>query len=822
VHEVDEQHLNYDLQHKPRLLQLLRSIGLDVEFHRSEGDFLYYLDDHQCEVEVLDLVGGHGAMLLGHFHPAIVAEAQRILLEKRPVHAQGSVRGYAERLARELSHRAKANYSVVFANSGTEVVEAAMKHAMLETGFRTFLALEGAFHGKTLGSLQLASNERFRKAYELSGLRVIWIRQNDREHIETTFASTENIAGLIFEPILGEGGVRPVEPAFATRMADLCAERNIPLIADECQTGVGRTGTFLSCEKLGVQPDYVILSKALGGGLAKISALLVRCERFLDIFDLTHTSAFADDDFSCAIALRTLQILDEATLRRCREKGGRLLHGLRRLQEKFSGVIADVRGCGLMLGVEFHRLTRSPSFVLRLLSSQEELLYVLTGYLFNVHCIRVAPTLSDPFTLRLQPSAFIQDDQIDRLLIAMDDLCQRLSDNDALGLTNYLLDLGDPQCEPLAELRTKSNFVAYDAVRFHQRARCAPSKRIAWLCHMIDADDLVALEPDFGNLAFWERQRFLDQFASRANPVVMSAVDIHSRTGDKLRLYPILLPVTSQWIKRLMDMGQYRFIRSLVQRGVDAARSLGCSMVSLGQYTSIVTCNGRKLESLDMGRTTGNSYAIALVIQAIQRAEKERGRDPAESVLAVVGAAGNIGRTCAEMLAPFYRRTILLGSDTPGSIERLRRLSVEIPNATITTEISAVADAGVVVVATNSVSMPLGLYHFAHNAVVCDVSVPPSVQSQVGSLRPDLVIIQGGIVRLPYGEDLEFVGFPLPPGEVYACMAEGLLLGFESVRDAAFTGPLTPHQVRKIEEIALRHGFELADFKISCVLGSDR
>ena len=374
---------------------------------------------------------------------------------------------------------------------------------------------------------------------------------------------------------------------------------------------------------------------------------------------------------------------------------------------------------------------------------------------------------------------------------------------------------------PVQSVQPDWNFIAYDMDRFRQRERGTPSARVAWLCHLIDAHDLTTLEPAFGNIPFEKRQEYLDHFAPRANPVVMSAVDIRSRTGDKVRVYPILLPVTSRWIKRRIDARKHRFVQTLVQRGVDVARSLGCGMVSLGQYTSIVTHNGRSLASPDMGLTTGNSYAIALAIQAIQRAQTQRGCDPAESVLAVAGAAGNIGRTCAEILAPCYRRTILLGNNTPQSRARLRECSKHIPNAEITTELSAVDIADVVLSATNSVDMPLGPAHFADNAIVCDVSVPPSVQPNTGTVRPDLTIIKGGIVRLPYGEDLEIVGFPLPPGQTYGCMAEGILLGFEGVRDATFTGSLTPNQVRRIEAIAKRHGFELADYKTSCVLGTE-
>src|SRR6185369_13477517 len=246
----------------------------------------------------------------------------------------------AAQLARRLSERAEGDYCVIFGNSGAEAVEAALKHAMLETGARTFIALERAFHGKTLGALQLTGNPQYREAFELSGLNVVRIPVNNIDQLEAAFDQVADLAGFIFEPILGEGGVRPIESRFAQRAAQLCAERDVPLIADECQTGLGRTGAFLTSQALGVEPDYIILSKALGGGLAKISALLIRRERYRDEFDLKHTSTYAEDDFSCAIALKTLELIDDSVLTSCREKGERLIEGLRGLAEQYPGVIA--------------------------------------------------------------------------------------------------------------------------------------------------------------------------------------------------------------------------------------------------------------------------------------------------------------------------------------------------------------------------------------------------------------------------------------------------------------------------------------------------
>jgi predicted amino acid dehydrogenase len=282
-----------------------------------------------------------------------------------------------------------------------------------------------------------------------------------------------------------------------------------------------------------------------------------------------------------------------------------------------------------------------------------------------------------------------------------------------------------------------------------------------------------------------------------------------------------MLPVTSQWMKRWIEAGAQRQLTTLVKKGVEMSRSLGCSMVSLGQYTSIATLGGTTLRSADVGLTTGNSYAISLAMDAIDRAQRERGVRPWASTLAVVGAAGNIGRTSAQMLGAQYRRVFLVGTNRPDSIARLRRLATELPAAELRTDLDCIAAADVVLAAASAIDAPLLPHHFAPGAIVCDLSVPAVVDVRVHSIRPDVLVIKGGIARLPGSEDLGIVGFPLPPGMTYACMAEGILLGLEGVADATFTGSLRPEHVARVSAMARRHGFELADYKSSCVLGSE-
>ncbi len=796
---------------KPRLNRLLRVLGLDVAYQHGAGSSLCYRDDNDDEVRVLDMAGGFGSLLLGHNHPALVARAVELLNSGRPVHVQGSRREYAERLAAELSRRAGGDFCVLFANSGTEAVEAAVKHAMLETGSRRFIALERSFHGQTLGALQLTGSERYRRAFDLRALEVVRVPPNDLAALEQAFARADDLAGCIFEPILGEGGILPLSREFSQRAAAMCAARAVPLIADECQTGLGRTGTFLACEQLGIRPDYVVLSKALGGGLAKIAALLISRRRYVDEFDLLQTSTYADDDHSCAVALDVLSLLDGATIDACAAKGARFIARLRALAGEFPDVIADVRGAGLMIGVELRPLVGSLSVVLRLLSARDDLGYVVASYLLAAHRIRVAPTLGSASTLRLEPAVVTSDTDLDRVVDALRDVCGRIRGGEVVALTGSIRET-DRVAASVRPARAKS--VAVFALRSSDLAGDANDPkvggRVAWLFHLVDDDDLATLDPRFAQTSALEREAFLRRFAALSSPIVMSAVNLRSKAGANARLFPILLPFTSRWAKRALDARRLALPRALVQEGVDVAHALGCGVVSLGQYTSIVSGHGTRLTSHGMTITTGNSFAVVLADRAIGRAHARCGADPRDLTLAIVGAAGNVGRACATIIGQRYRRVLLVGSGRRGSRRRLQRLAAEVPGAVVADR-TALPHADVVIAAVNDVETPLGPGDFARSAIVCDLSMPAAVQRTTPLLRPDVLFVDGVAAQLPSAEDLLIEGFPLPPGQAYGCLAEAVLLGWSDVRESSFTGALTPELVARVAAMADRHGLDLIE-----------
>jgi acetylornithine/succinyldiaminopimelate/putrescine aminotransferase/predicted amino acid dehydrogenase len=806
--------------YKPRLGRLLQNLGLDTVFDQANGTQLSYVDGEGRRIQILDLVGGYGSLLLGHNHPGLVAAAQAFYANQRPMLTQGSRSEAAHKLAATLNERVGGDYVSVFGNSGAEAVEAAMKHAMLETGGNRFIALEGAFHGKTLGAVQLTANPDYREPFESGGIEVLRVPANDVDKLMDAFDGAVDLAGFVFEPIQGEGGIRPLNPEFVGLAADLCRRSRIPMIADECQTGCGRTGKFLGSETLGVQPDYVILSKSLGGGMAKISALMIERSRYDDRFDLMHSSTFAADGFSTAMACETLALIDDALMARSVTSGKRLLAGLRQLQLDYPDVIRSVRGAGLMAGVELAPMSHSSSFVLRCLTDSEDLAFIVASYLFNVHRIRVAPSLSDRRTIRMTPAAVITDRQIDQFLWAMNSVCHLLHKHDALGITRHL---SAKQTGTVSALqgRADGRTCVYDASRrLSPRFVGTPVAKVAWLCHLIDAEDITKLESGFSALEATELCRLSNRLGRMAAPVLMSRVAVRSRTGLQVDLHPILLPVSSDAMKRALASGDLTGAQAMVQDGVDMAKELGCDVTSLGQYTSIVTRNGRTVDAGGMGITTGNTYAVALAVQAVLKAQHRFHGQPRRATLAVVGASGNIGSACAERLASYFGGVRLICNDTPRSIRRTSQLAKRLPGATVSTNLDAVREADAVIVAVNTVSPILGARHFKRGAVVCDLSVPLGVDADIQSTRPDLFVFKGGIAQLPGAEDLEIVGFPLEKGLTFGCMAEGLLLGFEQIKHRFYTGTVRVDGVRELERLADLHGFGLADYKRSCVLGS--
>jgi acetylornithine aminotransferase len=308
----------------------------DVTLVSGEGS---WVTDAQGK-RYLDLVGGIAVVGLGHRHPAPLAAAQAQL--ERLWHVSNLY--WTEPMA-ELAERLSARFGgaqAFFCNSGAESIEAALKYARKATGRPGVVALEGSFHGRTLGALAVTGQPAKRAAFEPLVPGVVFAEPND---VVSLAAAVNGGTGcILLEPVLGEGGILPLEEAFVEAARALADEHGALLVFDEVQTGVGRTGTFFAFEQLGVAPDAVTLAKGLANGLP-IGCLLVADAAAGAFEPGDHASTFGGNPVACAAAVAVCDTVTERLLANVRARG-----------EDVARRLAGVRGRGLLLAVETGRL----------------------------------------------------------------------------------------------------------------------------------------------------------------------------------------------------------------------------------------------------------------------------------------------------------------------------------------------------------------------------------------------------------------------------------------------------------------------------------
>ena len=298
----------------------------------------------------IDCIGGHGVANVGHAHPvvaaAIAVQAGRLLICPNNFYNDQRAAYLAELLAVAPAGLERA----FLCNSGAEAVEAAIKFARLATGRPRIVAAMRGFHGRTLGALSATWRKEYRAPFEPLVPGVNFVPYNRPERLEAVL--TDETAALLLEVVQGEGGVIPGTADYLQHAQRLCRERGVLLIIDEVQTGFGRTGRLFACQHHGLEPDLLCLAKAIADGLPMGAVLLGH--RVGALPGRTHGSTFGGNPLACAAARATLRVMqDEELSRRAAERGAQLLEGLQQIE---SSLIREVRGLGLMVGIEL----RSP------------------------------------------------------------------------------------------------------------------------------------------------------------------------------------------------------------------------------------------------------------------------------------------------------------------------------------------------------------------------------------------------------------------------------------------------------------------------------
>ena len=383
------------------LANILQFGGYGVEW-AAEGCFIYDAYGR----EFIDCVGIYGVMALGHRRPEVV-QAAIDQLQRMPLSSRNFFSDVRADLAADLAAVTPGNLDrFFFCHTGAEAVEGALKCVRASTGKGGFVSTEGAFHGKSFGALSASGREKYKKPFEPLVPGFKHVPYGDAAAIEA--AIDVETAGVIVEPIQGEGGVIVPPNGYLRDLRSICDRRGVLLILDEVQTGFGRTGRLFACDHEGVIPDVMTMAKALGGGVAPLAAFATTPEHWDRMFaenPWIHSTTVVNLAAMAAARVSLRLIQEEGIPDRAERVGHLLLDGLRAIRAKFPEWVRDVRGRGLLIGVEV---------------SHPDLALLTTSFL-TARGVVVAYTLNNPNVIRIEPPLMIPDDVAMRVLAAFEE-----------------------------------------------------------------------------------------------------------------------------------------------------------------------------------------------------------------------------------------------------------------------------------------------------------------------------------------------------------------------------------------------------------------
>lgn len=385
---------DYSQYVNPALAQVLQFIGFDSVEVEAKGCIV---TDSRGR-RYLDCLGGYGTMSLGHSHPRVV-QAAKDQLDKMAFSSRVLFNAQQAALAKKLAAVCPGELNhVFFCNSGTEAAEAAVKFARITTGRSKLVSAEGAYHGKTMGALSVSGRDKYKKPFAPLVPGSVLVPWNDVAALEA--AIDEDTAAVLLEPIQGEGGINIGSDEFLRAARRRCDETGALLVFDEVQAGLGRTGKWWGCDWAGVIPDMMLLAKALSGGCVPIGAVVgtERVWQFWNENPLIHSTTFGGNPLACAVGLATLEVIEaENLVERSLQAGEKLMEALRETQARFPHLVKDVRGRGLMIGVEF---------------PHEDITSLVLAGLAQRDVLVVAYTFNNPTVTRFEPPLIISDEEI--------------------------------------------------------------------------------------------------------------------------------------------------------------------------------------------------------------------------------------------------------------------------------------------------------------------------------------------------------------------------------------------------------------------------
>jgi acetylornithine/succinyldiaminopimelate/putrescine aminotransferase/predicted amino acid dehydrogenase/acyl-coenzyme A synthetase/AMP-(fatty) acid ligase len=847
----------------PQIGTFLSSLRLNFQYHKGDKDSLFtYIAGRGTKV--LDMTGGYGTNLLGHNNPGISSELNNFFSGgKIAISNQLSIQNFTALLAEKLNLIAGSatgkSFRIIFGNSGSEAVEIAIHHAsfewdrkiekmreqqvqmyasyqgidvnalwdnnekIIEKTKNIIIAVANSFHGYTTGARSILGNRKKRMRFSrLTNIETVFIddrNENWSDQLKVTldksritlerivqtgheirivpFTITAVIAAFA-EPVMGEGGVREVDKSFIKELS----EHEFPLISDEIQCGLGRTGEFPECKCA----QYYLFGKALGGGIEKISAVLIDKSRFCYNFSEYYTTTFGNGELAAAAGLKTLEIIgSDSLLQKARETGEYLRKKISDVCKKYPSVLLSVTGKGLMLAINFNPECASENIILRILFEKEKAGYLFSAWLLNRHHIRMFPTISAPDSLRMEPSAYLTESESDEAITAIDQLCGIIANNQMYDLFSFLMD-DDPFLE---NRETSIPEATYNQV-LESPQRDAVS--VAFIAHFaFPLKELRMLVPDFARASDTGLRIMFNrmQILLEMEPVQMLGLNLFH---GKIHFSFWVIPLDSAELEFLHKSGKRKQVVTKIQKAVNIAAEKGARIISLGGYTSIMTNNGLSLYEPKGSRIiTGNTLTAASGLEHLRNSIKQTPEFNKPNIIAVLGSTGNIGQVITEILCEqndICSKLILISRSGKRTNEFVNELGTRLkPLVDIKTSdnLNEIRNADIIIVCTNTNDPILQPHHVASSkpVLVSDLSVPSAVSAEVFRLPNVVAIPFSAYVTLPEDKDAVISSYS-PPGTVFCCAAEAILLGLEHF-EGTLKGRIIPEEVKKITSLAQKY-----------------
>lgn len=841
----------------PRLALLLRNLQLDIQFHRAENDFLYYTKNGK-ELEILDLVGGFGTNLTGHNNAFIRDRLKAFLESGRPaLNSQGSVYYFPSLLAKELNQLFARGtgkfFKVQYGNSGTEAMEIALHHAYYEwicsiekirdqqiqlygavqgidvintweknmekvfASIPNIIVINNCFHGYSSGSRSLLNNKKQRRIFAgLLSPQPLHVNDRDtnwkqvidgfiqQQHLTISIIVKEQgkyilkeekivkIIAAVIEPVRGEGGIMET----SIEVADYLSKQSFPLIADEIQCGLGRTGTIPSYPRA----TYYLLGKSLGGGYEKISAVLIHDQHFKPSFPQYYSSTFANGELAACAGLATLEYINQHRIEVLAfEKGNAFKEKLNRLKNEFPGIIDSIEGKGLMLGIHFNKRMGEHNTFLRSLYENELLGYLFAGWLFHNNQVRVLPSLSKPDTLRIEPSVNISWESMDQCCNALKELCIICRERDMYSLLKYLMN-DDPYADKIKLSPTgifpneieepldgaiKVGFIGNFTSPVYELALIEPS--------------LARASATGLRILFNKLQQLLEGKSIRLFSKNLMNGRIH------FTFY--ILPFDTAHLELIHRWGKKRNYITKIQDTVNKLAKEGASHISLGAHTSILSGNGLFLaEPGNVKVLTGNTLTVASCMYHVQKHwERVSVKEDKLLTIAIVGAGGNIGSAITTFMndAPYLNARILLVGNNLKKLEILKQKLFKAEREVIsTTDHFKLSQADIIISCTSSNDPLIFSYHInpAKKVFIIDIAIPGSVSTEVKTMENVEFCTNASTITLI--DDPQFlISTHTPEGKVFCCAGEVMLAALHDVQ-LPLKGHINPASIREMLRLA--------------------